>query len=152
MSNTTENLAAAHADVKAEIARTDNKIALLLALATGLLALAWTVGGKISFSSGFGIAAAIVGGIGTGLALWAISALLSGVRPNLKGNHGFTLWATLTPEQVTEHAAARDLSADVAGLSRLAVAKYCAIQRAVDLLRVGGALLILAALLALGSA
>ncbi|MDT0434088.1 MULTISPECIES: Pycsar system effector family protein [Streptomyces] len=152
MSEPNRNLEAAHAEVKAEISRTDNKIALLLALATGLLALAWTVGSNLHLPSGFGIAAAVVGAPGAGLVVWAVAALLRSVRPNLAGRHGFVLWATLTPEEIGERAGQRDLSADIAGLSRLAVAKYRALQRAVDLLRAGGALLILAALLTAGAA
>ncbi|MFJ6126971.1 Pycsar system effector family protein [Streptomyces griseoviridis] len=152
MSEPTRNLDAAHAEVKAEIHRTDNKIALLLALATGLLALAWTVGGALHLPGGFGIAGVVVGAPGAGLVVWAVAALLRSVRPSLTGRHGFVLWATLTPEEITTLAAQRDLAADIAGLSRLAVAKYTALQRAVDLLRAGGALLILAALLTAGGA
>ena len=41
---------------------------------------------------------------------------------------------------------------DIAGLSRLAVAKFTCLRRAVDLTYVGGSLLVLAALLSLGGA
>lgn len=40
---TEQNLTAAHAEVKAEIARTDNKTALLLAFVGAVLAGAWTI-------------------------------------------------------------------------------------------------------------
>ncbi|WP_264925190.1 Pycsar system effector family protein, partial [Streptomyces sp. A012304] len=56
----------------------------------------------------------------------------------------------LTPQQIVAAAEARDLAADIAGLSRLAVAKFTCLRRAVDLTCVGGALLILSALIALG--
>ena len=69
----------------------------------------------------------------------------------IKGRHGFPLWATLTPEQISE-AVSRDLAADIAGLSRLAVTKFTCLRRAVDVTCVGGALLILAVLLAVGGA
>ena len=106
MSAVTQNLTTAHAEVKAEITRTDAK--------TGLL--------------------------------------LRSVRPNIKGRHGFPLWATLTPEQITDTAASRDLAADIAGLSRLAVAKFTSLRRAVDMTCAGGALLIVAVVFALGGA
>ncbi|BFO14430.1 hypothetical protein SHKM778_08180 [Streptomyces sp. KM77-8] len=42
------------------------------------------------------------------------------------------------------------MAADIAGLSRLAVTKFTCLRRAIDLIRTGGALLILAALLTAG--
>ncbi|MFJ2610524.1 Pycsar system effector family protein [Streptomyces sp. NPDC087425] len=152
MSEPNQNLVAAHAEVKAEISRTDNKVALLLAFAVAVLAGVWTVGDKLTVSTPAGIAAAVADTVAAGLVLRSVAALLSGVRPNSGGRHGFPLWATLTPEQVSDHAARWDLAADVAGLSRLTVAKYRSIQRAVDLLKRGGAVLVLAAVLAVGGA
>ncbi|MFD6697455.1 Pycsar system effector family protein, partial [Micromonospora aurantiaca (nom. illeg.)] len=78
--------------------------------------------------------------------------LLRSVRPNLNGGHGFPLWATLTPQQLTAAAETRDLAADVVGLSRLAVAKFTCLRLAVDLTCAGGVLLVLAAVIALGGA
>ncbi|MFE7979938.1 Pycsar system effector family protein [Streptomyces shenzhenensis] len=147
MSATNPNLTAAHAEVKAEIARTDSKTALLLAFVGAVLAGTWTVARDLPLN----LPAAIAGGVGTGLLVAAAGLLLRSVRPNLSGRHGFPLWATLTPEQITD-AVSRDLAADIAGLSRLAVVKFTCLRRAVDLIRAGGALLILAALLAIGGA
>ncbi|MFJ2816238.1 Pycsar system effector family protein [Streptomyces sp. NPDC087294] len=152
MSEPNQNLVAAHAEVKAEISRTDNKVALLLAFAVAVLAGVWTVGDNLTVSTPAGIAAAVADMVAAGLVLRSVAALLSGVRPNSGGRHGFPLWATLTPGQVGDHAARWDLAADVAGLSRLTVAKYTAIRRAVDLLKRGGAVLVLAAVLAVGGA
>jgi hypothetical protein len=73
------------------------------------------------------------------------------VRPNLGGRHGFPLWATLSAEEITV-ALSQDLSADIAGLSRIAVAKFTGLKRAVDLTCAGGALVILAVLIAVGGA
>jgi ABC-type uncharacterized transport system involved in gliding motility auxiliary subunit len=81
----------------------------------------------------------------------AAGLLLRSTRPNLRGRHGFPLWATLTAEEITT-AVERDMAADIAGLSRLAVAKFTTLRRAVDLTCAGGALLILAALLTAGGA
>ncbi|MGW2130622.1 Pycsar system effector family protein [Streptomyces coelicoflavus] len=147
MSAAEKNLIAAHAEVKAEIARTDTKTALLLAFVGAVLAGTWTVARGLPLT----VPAAVMGSLGLALLIGAAGLLLRSVRPNLRGRHGFPLWATLTADEIGA-AVARDLAADVAGLSRLAVAKFTCLRRAVDLTLTGGALLILAALLALGGA
>ncbi|MGJ5693922.1 integral membrane plasmid transfer protein [Streptomyces sp. SID7815] len=140
-------LTAAHAEVKAEIARTDTKTGLLLAFVGALLAGAWTVAKDASLN----LPAILVGGLGMGLLVAAAGLLLRSVRPNLNGRHGFVLWATLTAEEIPTTLSG-DLSVAVAGLSRLAVTKFTGLRRAVDLTCAGGALLVLAALLTLGDA
>ncbi|MGW3124544.1 Pycsar system effector family protein [Streptomyces sp. NPDC001107] len=147
MSTVTENLKAAHAEVKAEIARTDNKTALLLAFVGAVLAGAWSIARDLSLN----VPALVVGGCGMALLVAAAGLLLRSVRPNLSGPHGFPLWATLTPEQIAD-VVSGDLAADVAGLSRLAVVKFTGLRRAVDLTLTGGALLVLALLLSAGGA
>ncbi|MBZ6206378.1 integral membrane plasmid transfer protein [Streptomyces olivaceus] len=138
MSATDPDLSAAHAEVKAEIARTDTKTALLLAFVGAVLAGTWTIARDVPLNP----AAVVVGGLGL---------VLRSVRPNLRGRHGFPLWATLTPDEIGP-AVARDLAADIAGLSRLAVVKFTCLRRAVDLTQTGGALLIAAALITAGGA
>ncbi len=147
MSATDQNLSTAHVEVKAEIARTDTKTGLLLAFVGAVLAGAWTVAKDVPLT----VPAYVAGGCGMALLLGAAGLLLRSVRPNLRGRHGFPLWATLTAEEITI-AVTRDLAADIAGLSRLAVVKFTGLRRAVDLTCAGGALLVLAALLALGGA
>ncbi|MGW7506816.1 Pycsar system effector family protein [Streptomyces massasporeus] len=147
MSTTDQNLTAAHAEVKAEITRTDTKTGLLLAFVGAVLAGAWTVARDLPLTA----PAYVVGGLGMGLLVAAAGLLLRSTRPNLRGRHGFPLWATLTAEEITA-AMARDLATDIAGLSRLAVAKFTCLRRAVDLTLTGGALLILAALITAGGA
>ena len=147
MTTTGQNLSAAHAEVKAEIARTDNKTALLLAFVGAVLAGAWTIASSLPLTP----PAVVVGALGMGLLVGAAGLLLRSTRPNLSGRHGFPLWATLTPEQIAD-AVSGDLAADIAGLSRLAVAKYTGLRRAVDLTLTGGALLVLALLVAVGGA
>ncbi|MGA5580308.1 Pycsar system effector family protein [Streptomyces thermodiastaticus] len=147
MSTTERDLITAHAEVKAEIARTDSKTALLLAFVGAVLAGAWSVARDLPLT----LPAAIIGGLGMTVLIAAAGLLLRSVRPNLGGRHGFPLWATLTPDEISD-AVARDLSVDIAGLSRLAVAKFTCLRRAVDLTYAGGALLILAALLTAGGA
>ncbi|MFH8704668.1 Pycsar system effector family protein [Streptomyces rubrogriseus] len=147
MSAADRNLSAAHAEVKAEITRTDTKTALLLAFVGAVLAGAFTVAREVPLT----VPAIIVGSLGLALLIGAAGLLLRSVRPNLSGRHGFPLWATLTAEEIGA-AVARDLAADIAGLSRLAVVKFTCLRRAVDLTLTGGALLILAALLTAGGA
>ncbi|MFJ4568268.1 Pycsar system effector family protein [Streptomyces caelestis] len=147
MSTTTRSLTAAHAEVKAEITRTDTKTGLLLAFVGAVLAGAWTVARDLPLN----LPAYLVGGAGMALLVAAAGLLLRSTRPNLRGRHGFPLWAALTAEEIAD-AVATDLAADIAGLSRLAVAKFTTLRRAVDLTCAGGALLILAALLTAGGA
>ncbi|MFI5856000.1 Pycsar system effector family protein [Streptomyces parvulus] len=147
MSATDRNLSAAHAEVKAEITRTDTKTALLLAFVGALLAGTWTVARDLPLT----VPALIAGGLGLALLVGAAGLLLRSVRPSLGGRHGFPLWATLSADEIGA-AVAGDLAADIAGLSRIAVAKFTCLRRAVDLTMTGGALLILAALLTAGSA
>jgi hypothetical protein len=141
------DLIAAHAEVKAEIARTDTKTALLLAFVGAVLAGTWTVARDVPLT----VPAIVAGGLGLALLAGAAGLLLRSVRPNLNGRHGFPLWATLTAEEIGA-AVAVDLAADIAGLSRLAVAKFTCLRRAVDLTMAGGALLIVAALFTAGGA
>ncbi|MFJ7046903.1 Pycsar system effector family protein [Streptomyces sp. NPDC101112] len=148
MSAPETKLTAAHAEVKAEIARTDTKTGLLLAFVGAVLAGAWTVAKDMPLNT----ASLAVGGAGMALLVAAAGLLLRSVRPNIKGRHGFPLWATLTAEEITAHLSENRLSADIAGLSRLAVAKFTGLRRAVDLTCAGGALLIVAALIAAGGA
>ncbi|MFJ9415116.1 Pycsar system effector family protein [Streptomyces sp. NPDC101227] len=147
MSTTEKNLTAAHTEVKAEIARTDSKTALLLAFVGAVLAGTWTAAHDVPLT----VPAIVTGSLGLALLVAAAGLLLRSVRPNLGGRHGFPLWATLTADEIGA-AVARDLAVDIAGLSRLAVAKFTCLRRAVDLTQTGGALLILAALLTAGGA
>ena len=144
----TANLTAQHAEVKAEIARTDTKTALLLAFVGAVGAGAWTLARDLPLN----LPTCVAGGLGLAFLIVAAGLLLRSVRPNLNGGRGFLLWATLTPQQIIDAAEARDLAADIVGLSRLAVAKFTLLRRAVDLTCAGGVLLILSAVIALGGA
>jgi hypothetical protein len=147
MSALESDLSAAHAEVKAEIARTDSKASLLLAFVGALLAGAWTVAKDVPLTTPTDVA----GALGMGLLIAAAGLLLRSVRPNLGGGCGFPLWATLTAEDISATLAG-DRAADIASLSRIAVAKFTGLRRAVDLTCAGGALLIFAVLLAVGGA
>jgi len=133
MQTTTTHLDRAHAEVRAEIARVDTKAGLLLALEGAAAAGLWTAAtvrplpapavALLAVSGAFVVAAVVV--------------LLLAVRPRLDSpggvRHGFPLWATLTPVELGEHLAEQDLAADIAGLARLATAKFGRLQHAVDL-------------------
>ncbi|MFI6372095.1 Pycsar system effector family protein [Streptomyces sp. NPDC050546] len=147
MSAAARSLKDVHAEVKAEITRTDTKTGLLLAFVGAVLAGAWSVARDLPLT----LPAYVAGGLGMVLLVAAAGLLLRSTRPNLRGRHGFPLWATFTAEEITT-TVATDLAADIAGLSRLAVAKFTCLRRAVDLTCAGGALLILAALLTAGGA
>ncbi|ELP70843.1 DUF5706 domain-containing protein [Streptomyces turgidiscabies] len=147
MNTTSQALAAAHAEVKTEIARTDTKTGLLLAFVGAVLAGTWTVAKDLPLNT----AALTVGGTGMFLLVAAAGLLLRSVRPNLGGGRGFPLWATLTAEQITT-ALNEDVGADIAGLSRIAVVKFTDLKRAVDLTCAGGLLLIVAVVIAVGGA
>ncbi|MEV6617558.1 Pycsar system effector family protein [Streptomyces sp. NPDC051051] len=148
MSTANEKLSAAHAEVKAEIARTDTKTGLLLAFVGAVLAAAVPLARDLPLNP----AACLAGGAGVAVLVAAAVLLLRSTRPNLRGRHGFPLWATLTAAEITATVSSNDLAADIAGLSRLAVAKFTCLRRAVDLTLAGAALLVLAALIALGGA
>ncbi|MEO3767686.1 Pycsar system effector family protein [Streptomyces sp. B5E4] len=147
MSTRESSLAAAHAEVKAEIARIDTKASLLLALIAAVFAGAWTVGSSAPLT----VPAGVLGGTGVGLLVVAVALLLRAVRPNTRGGHGFPLWATLTPDEIRT-LLPDDQAADIANLSRIALVKFKAVGRAVDLIRTAGAFFFAAALLTLGGA
>lgn len=150
MSAREQNVTAALADVKAEISRTDNKTALLLAFVGAVLAGAWTVAKDVPLN----VAAVVVGGAGMACMVAAAALLLHSVRPNLGGRTpvGFPLWATLTAEEIDTELSGDRRTQHIAVLSRIAVSKFTCLKRAVDLTRVGGALLIVAALIVAGGA
>ncbi|MFK3735978.1 Pycsar system effector family protein [Streptomyces sp. NPDC088090] len=146
----TDELTAAHAEVRAEITRTDSKTGLLLAFVGAVMAGAWSTAKDLPLT----LPAYLVGGAGLTVLLAAAGLLLQAVRPNIQGGArgGFVLWATLTPQQIAATAETRDLAADIVGLSRIAVAKYVLLRRAVDFVLAAGALLLVAALIVLGGA
>ncbi|MBM9438727.1 integral membrane plasmid transfer protein [Streptomyces bryophytorum] len=139
-SRTEANLDAARADVKAEIARTDAKVSLLLAFVGALLAGVWTVGSGRHLP----VAAEVLGGAGVSLLAAVAGVLLRAARPNLGGARpvGFPRWATLTADELRAELASDDRPQHIAELSRIAVAKFVHLRRAIDLTCLAGALLI----------
>ncbi|MFJ1913180.1 Pycsar system effector family protein [Streptomyces sp. NPDC088147] len=150
MSALDANLTAAHAEVKAEIARTDTKAGLLLAFIGALLAGVWTVTKDVHLPT----VALVVGGLGVALLVAAAGLLLRAVRPNLGGARpvGFPRWATLTAEEIRTELDADTRAQHIANLSRIAVCKFTNLRRAVDVTCAAGVLLIVAAVIAVGGA
>lgn len=148
MSTINERLTTAHAEVKAEIFRTDTKTGLLLAFVGALLAGVWQVVTTIPMHP----AAWIIGGCGVGLQVAAAGVLMTAVRPNLRGTHGFPRWSQLDADGLVAELADYDAAADIVNLSRIAMRKFEALQRAIDLTRAGGVLLLTAGLVAAGGA
>lgn len=140
-------LATAHAEVKAELARTDTKASLLLAFVGAALAGTWSV----ATGTRLPLAALVVGGAGVLVLLAAVVLLLLTVRPNLGGTapEGFPKWALLDGEALREDLAADDRTGHLRVLSRIAVAKFTRLRRAVDLVCAAGILLAAAAVIAL---
>ncbi|MFF2021865.1 Pycsar system effector family protein [Streptomyces sp. NPDC058171] len=142
---TTDRIRAAHEEVRAEIARTDQKAGLLLAFVGVLLAGVLTVATSTTPTRAPSSALA-VGGAGVVFLVMAAAVALWVVRPALPRSAvgGFPCWATLTPERL--HAHLTHLALDhqlpaLGALSRIALAKHRRLRRAVDLIAVGGALL-----------
>jgi len=143
-------LTAAHAEVKAELARTDTKASLLLAFTGAMLAGAWTVATSVHLPP----AAMAFGAAGVAVLLAAATYLLRTVRPNLGGARpqGFPKWATLTPDEIRDELSEDDRPAHIAALSRIAVARFNRLCSAIDLTCVAGGLLVVAAVIAWGGA
>ncbi|MER8155202.1 Pycsar system effector family protein [Streptomyces sp. NPDC094472] len=149
MSTLDASLATAHAEVKAEIARTDGKASLLLAFIGAVLAGVWTVAGDAHLL----MPVYVVGGMGVLLLVTAAALLLRVVRPNMSGAvAGFPLWARLTGDEIRALLAEDRRGEDIANLSRIALLKFAALQRAIDVTRAAGALLVVAAGMAVGGA
>lgn len=148
MSREEAALSAAHAEVKTELARTDTKASLLLAFNGAVLAGVLTV----ATSGRKNAAAVMVGTVGIGLLLASVALLLFTVRPNLGGGGGFPKWARLTPEELRAHLGADRLPHDIGVLARIAVGKFARLRQAIHLTCIAGAVLVVAAGIALGGA
>ncbi|MEE1929841.1 Pycsar system effector family protein [Streptomyces sp. TRM 70351] len=128
-------LTEARADVKAEITRTDTKASLLIAFNGAVLAGLGTALPRLSLGAPALIAGAAV--------------LLGVIRPRLGACPGtFPHWATLTTETLRADMAHDRRPEAVVALSRVALAKYTGLRRAVDITRAAGVLLVVAAVLA----
>ncbi|WP_030688391.1 Pycsar system effector family protein [Streptomyces globisporus] len=145
MTHSDTALTAAHAEVKAELARTDTKASLLLAFTGATLAGVWTIASNTHLHP----ATLVVGSAGTAVLLGVVALLLRAVRPNLGGGGGFPKWATLTAEELRTAFTEDRRAEDIANLSRIAVRKFARLQRAIDFTYVAGGLLLAAGVIAM---
>jgi hypothetical protein len=143
-------LSSAHEEVRAEIARTDQKAGLLLAFVGVLLAGVLTVATSNAPTRAPAFAV-VVGGAGVVFLVMAAAVALWVVRPVLARSAvaGFPCWAALTPDRLYAHLAIDDRLRVLGALSRIALAKHRRLRRAVDLIAVSGTLLATATALAL---
>ncbi|MGW2416029.1 Pycsar system effector family protein [Streptomyces tubercidicus] len=161
-----KNLDANLADVKAQISRTDSKASLLLAFDGAVL-----VGIASLADKQLPLVTQIIGGLAALALVVAADLLLRGVRPRLGRTSApgsfpllrgvrprlartfapgsFPHLAKLSLDGLREAMAHDHRLANLSVLSGLAVAKYTALTRAVDLLRAALALLVVAAVAAL---
>lgn len=132
--------------VTSEIARADQKAALLAGLAGAALAV---VGGAATDYS-LPLAAQIIGGLGVAALLAAIFMLLQVVLPDTGGSTpvGWPRWATCTPDEVLDGLRQEQRAERLCAMSRIAARKMRGIRPAVHCLRGGVSLLALAALTA----
>lgn len=128
------------AAVRGELTRVDAKCATLVGLAAAGMAFTLT-----SASSRAPVVERVLLVVAAGaLASSALVLLLQALRPRLGGS-GFCRWSAQTPVQVVEDLAdvdpARHHAGELAVLSQIAVKKFRAVRRSVDLLAAGMVLL-----------
>lgn len=149
ISTTNKNLDDACHDVEAKISRTDNKASLLLAFNGAVLA------GLVSAADkDLPRPAQLVGGCAVLTLAASAVLLLLVVRPNLgsKGRiarEGFPRWAELSEEDLLNAMGQDTRVIRVRALSLIALAKFERLARAVDIILVALALLLVAAVLAI---
>lgn len=137
-----ERIAATVATVQADLARSDAKASLLLALdGAALVALA-----SLAKDVHPGVPAAVAGALGAAALLAATVLLLFAVRPDLGGS-GWTSWRRLTAEQLRGRLTSGYQVDHLRFMAALAVRKFRLIRAAVDCMVAGLVLLAVAAVL-----
>ncbi|MFJ7417961.1 Pycsar system effector family protein [Streptomyces uncialis] len=140
-------LTAAHTEVRAEIARTDQKVSFLLAFTGAALAGLAAITPDLPSH----LAIHLIGGTGAALLAAAAVQLLLAARPRIPAGRctGWPDWARLDTPALHEQLALDRRVEEIATLSRIALAKYQALRRAIDLILTAAALLAVAAAIAL---
>ncbi|MEU5611307.1 Pycsar system effector family protein [Streptomyces sparsogenes] len=138
-----ESISATVVSLQADLARSESKASLLLALAgAALVALGSTAPGLHP-----GVPTAVAGTLGAAALLAATVLLLLAVRPNLSGD-GWTSWSRMSHDRLRERLASGYQVEHVRFMAQLAVRKFRLIRIAVDCMLAGLGLLALAAVLA----
>lgn len=147
----TSNLTDALAEVQAQMGRVDTKASMLLAGSLTAVSVGIAVTAKVTLSTPAATAAVVT------LATLAVAAtlLITAVRPNLHGNHGFVRWAAAaTPSALLADLAHSDRehtayqAQRLLSLSRSVHRKYLLVRLATDLMRAALLLAVLTAILA----
>ncbi|WP_059005637.1 Pycsar system effector family protein [Streptomyces specialis] len=126
-----------------DLARSDSKAGLLLALTGAALAALVSAAASLDLS----VVAAVAGTLSAAALLTATAILLIAVRPDLGGT-GWTSWPELSKEQLRDRLATGHLLEHAQQMAALATRKFRRIRTAVDCMLVGLALLALTSLLA----
>lgn len=137
-----DRVATAVGALQGDLARSEGKASLLLALSGAALVALVSAAGDLRLTA----AAAVAGALGTAALLAATVLLLLAVRPDLGGS-GWTRWPRLTTEQVREQLASGYQVEQLRFMAALAARKFRLIRAAVDCLLAGLGLLALAAVL-----
>lgn len=146
-----DNLAAAITEVRAEITRSDTKAGSLTAVATLLL----SAGTAALVAVPLPLPARVVGWAGAAVLAASVAALVLALRPRLDRARGsWLLLATSTPANIAVRyeqlsVVALDQAAQLRALAGMGRAKYRWLRAASDLLLVGLAAAVAAAVLAL---
>ncbi|MEV0375295.1 Pycsar system effector family protein [Streptomyces sp. NPDC050636] len=135
-----DRIAATVVALQGDLARSENKASLLLALAAAALVAVISAGASLHLT----VFAAVVGSLGAAALLAAALVLLLAVRPDLGGT-GWTSWPHLSTEQLREQLASGYQLDHLRFMATLAARKFRLIRAAVDCLFAGLALLALAA-------
>ncbi|MGW1375325.1 Pycsar system effector family protein [Streptomyces sp. NPDC002446] len=137
-----DRIAATVSALQGDLARSEGKASLLLALSGAALVALVSAAGNLRLTA----PAAVAGALGTAALLAATVLLLLAVRPQLGGD-GWTSWPRLSTEQLRERLAAGHEVDHLRFMAALAARKFRLIRAAVDCLLAGLGLLALAAVL-----
>ncbi|WP_407287702.1 Pycsar system effector family protein [Streptomyces sp. BP-8] len=128
--------------LQADLARSEGKASLLLALSGAALVALVSAAGGLRLT----VPAAVAGALGTAALLAATALLLLAVRPDLGGS-GWTSWSRLSVGQLRERLASGYQVDHLRFMAALAARKFRLIRAAVDFLLAGLGLLALTAVL-----
>jgi hypothetical protein len=137
-----DRLAATVTALQGDLARSEGKASLLLALSGAVLVALVTTATNLHPP----LPAAVVGGLGTAALVAATLLLLLAVRPELGGT-GWTSWPQLSAEQLRDQLASGYQPDHLRFMAALATRKFRLIRAAVDSILVGISLMALAAIL-----
>jgi pycsar effector protein len=139
-----ERISAAVTALQGDLARSEGKASLLLALSGAALVALMSTAPALRPA----LPAAAAGALGAAALLAATVLLLLAVRPNLGGS-GWTRWPALSVEQLRAHLRSGYDPENLRFMAELATRKFRLIRAAVDCMLTGIGLLALASILVL---